>query len=636
MEIKKLFFVLLVLCMMFSIMPTVSFADSNEDDLVFKIDTTVEATDEIRAKIASSMPEVLTEAKKIDSVMPSAAVPNAYSSIYDAAAYLRSQMVKRNGTITVPWSMPSYDQTQANQVLNTIVVLAFIHTGIGNEGDYLLWHWYSWGANYSYSGGVLYYTINFTYHTTAAQEAAMNTEVPKVLSSLDLNGKSDYQKYKAIYKYITDNISYDHANLNDQSYMLKYTAYAALINKTAVCQGYSSLLYRMLLESNIDCRVITGYAYDNPDYGHAWNIVKIGDLYYNVDSTWDAGRYSWAYSLRCNENFPSHTRNEQYNTDEFNAVYPMSPIDYEEYINYPVYIDRYGNTIFYFNLSEALAFSSKGDDVYMRKDNEGEGVKVPSVSDLSVHLADLTYTVTQGSIILSSGSEMTIEGGTITKGTAHSGALISTSGELTLTAANIEGPVLYSGGSLYIDGGTVDSITLPSDFSKLADVTRTEDASVGSIPSGYHWEKNGDLYFLKKDPGDDVTVYNYGGRDVTYTVNGKKVTVSSADPCKAAYISGGKLVEIAAVKNADGTYTFEAPNLNDEVVLTVLGDTNLDGKLSNADATKLKAAVKGMSILDRVQNFASDVNGDGRLSNADSTKLKAVIKGMTSLDWKTN
>ena len=65
--------------------------------------------------------------------------------------------------------------------------------------------------------------------------------------------------------------------------------------------------------------------------------------------------------------------------------------------------------------------------------------------------------------------------------------------------------------------------------------------------------------------------------------------------------------------------------------LLLLGDTNLDGSLSNADSTKTKAAVKGMTSLDSLSILASDVNRDGSLSNA--TKLKAIVKGMAKLFW---
>ena len=126
------------------------------------------------------------------------------------------------------------------------------------------------------------------------------------------------------------NITYDYANLGNPDYRLKYTAYAALMDRTSVCQGYAVLLYRLLLTMGIDARVITGYSNGG---GHAWNIVKLGRKYYNLDSTWDA---SWSqvglayeHFLRCNDNFPDHIRDSEYDTADFNAAYPMSETDYD-------------------------------------------------------------------------------------------------------------------------------------------------------------------------------------------------------------------------------------------------------------------------------------------------------------------
>ena len=77
-----------------------------------------------------------------------------------------------------------------------------------------------------------------------------------------------------------------------------FTAYGALIDRTCVCQGYAALLYRLLLELGVDNRVLTGTGNGG---GHAWNIVELDDVYYNVDPTWDAGRTEYDYFLKCSE-----------------------------------------------------------------------------------------------------------------------------------------------------------------------------------------------------------------------------------------------------------------------------------------------------------------------------------------------
>ena len=125
-------------------------------------------------------------------------------------------------------------------------------------------------------------------------------------------------------------ITYDHDHLNDDSYKLQFTAYAALINGTSVCQGYSALLYDMLLHEGIDCRMITGDTDGDNVSDHAWNIVKLDGKYYNVDVTFDSSRNQKEYFLLTNETFVAthiHTRDAEYSSDEFNDAYHMTTED---------------------------------------------------------------------------------------------------------------------------------------------------------------------------------------------------------------------------------------------------------------------------------------------------------------------
>ena len=65
----------------------------------------------------------------------------------------------------------------------------------------------------------------------------------------------------------------------------------------------------------------------------------------------------------------------------------------------------------------------------------------------------------------------------------------------------------------------------------------------------------------------------------------------------------------------------------------LLGDVNGDGKVSNADETKLNAAVLKKTELNAKQMLVANVNGDESVTNADLTKLHAVILGKTSFSW---
>ncbi|MCC8356559.1 MAG: hypothetical protein LJU34_01705, partial [Oscillospiraceae bacterium] len=252
-----------------------------------------------------------------------------YVSTSEAAVQMRASLVSRVETITVKYTADEYAQEDVSSIYSQ----ALEHTGTPTEGDYLKWQTGGYKASISYysSGGVCYITVAYTmtYYTTAAQEAELTTALTSVLSSLDLDSKDEVEKICAIYQYICANVTYDYTNLNDSSYMLKYTAYAALMNGTAVCQGYSLLFYRMALEAGLDARIISGTRTSTGE-NHGWNIVQIGDYYYNLDSTWDAN-YSYGnykYFLLCNANFSDHTRDDDYTTTSFYAAYPMSSSDY--------------------------------------------------------------------------------------------------------------------------------------------------------------------------------------------------------------------------------------------------------------------------------------------------------------------
>lgn len=184
---------------------------------------------------------------------------------------------------------------------------AFKETSNHKEGDYLRYQYAGFGIS-MYDFAVVQDGYQATlvlvplYYTTEEQEDMVDDKLDTVLwetLNLDREDLSDYEKTKAIYDYICENVTYDYSNLEDEDYKLKYTAYAALIDKTAVCQGYAVLFYRMMEEAGVDTRVVAGDA-GGP---HAWNISKLGDKYYYSDSTWDAGVDQYNYFLKGSSEF---------------------------------------------------------------------------------------------------------------------------------------------------------------------------------------------------------------------------------------------------------------------------------------------------------------------------------------------
>ena len=250
-----------------------------------------------------------------------------YVSMSSAAKQLRKAMVKRSDYVTLSYVTTNDDITATVHELSDT---AMKHTGNPKEGDYLKFTYGGWDASFwwDYYDGEYHVDVEYDlrYYTTAKQESKMDDYVEDLLDELDLYDNSDYQKIKGIYDYITETVRYDYDHyLNDPSYMLQYTAYAALVNKTAVCQGYANLFYRLALELDVDARIISG------DGGgpHAWNITTLDGLWYNLDSTWDEGCSYYSWFLLSPDSFYNHYRDYEYETSSFHKKYPMDENDYK-------------------------------------------------------------------------------------------------------------------------------------------------------------------------------------------------------------------------------------------------------------------------------------------------------------------
>ena len=255
-----------------------------------------------------------------------------YTSEAAAAADLRKQMVSRSEEMVVTLRSARDDMlTLAADLWD----LALDHVeGSGTTGDYLRWQHTGkscamkkmpLASGYQYTFTYTPYTEYFDtiWFTTAAQEAALTNYIQNtVLPQLSLGGKTTYQKVQAIYNWITANVKYDYSHLNDPAYRLQYTAYAAAVQKKAVCQGYANLFYRLANDAGIDCRIITGKAYNGTQTeDHAWNIVRMEDeKYYCLDATWDAGLKpeNYEYFLK---GLTSFSRDHQAETDKLNTPY---------------------------------------------------------------------------------------------------------------------------------------------------------------------------------------------------------------------------------------------------------------------------------------------------------------------------
>jgi len=252
----------------------------------------------------------------------------------EAAADLRGMMTARENTAVVGYR--TEEDFDWGDLAREIFAMAVDHTGNAKEGDTLAWAWRDRDISYSVEilDDVRYVTVTYIlhYYTTAEMEEELDGAVDALLGELDLWDKSDYEKIRGIYDYICANVKYDYVHVNQGSYTLKYTPYAALIYKTAVCQGFALLYYRLACELNVDTRIIFG---KSALVNHTWMIARLGDSYFYLDPTWDRGKTDYMYFLRGEGDFNNHTRVDNplcgmnYTSSAFYGAYPMAEWDFD-------------------------------------------------------------------------------------------------------------------------------------------------------------------------------------------------------------------------------------------------------------------------------------------------------------------
>ena len=260
-----------------------------------------------------------------------------YFSYYDSAvSYLRKQMVSRETEINLNFPESWFTSHKDGLYWDLLYdAMKCDDSSTGQEGDALLYGYA--GCNVSYStAGYIKYTMS--YHSDAEQEAKLTAAVAEAMTTLQLNGLSEAKKIIKIHDYICNHVDYAYNSKEEQI----YTAYGALCTGKAVCQGYAVLFYRLCREAGLSVRIISGTGNGGP---HAWNIVRIGSKYYNVDCTWDgqdAATYN-EFLLKSEADFRDHIRESwkvagshylDYTSAEFNAQYPMTEKSWDESTTY--------------------------------------------------------------------------------------------------------------------------------------------------------------------------------------------------------------------------------------------------------------------------------------------------------------
>jgi hypothetical protein len=119
--------------------------------------------------------------------------------------------------------------------------------------------------------------------------------LPDVTASLVKVLSDQYAKTKVLHDWICDNIAYD-AEMYLSGRITAQDYVSVLKKKKAVCSGYTNLMNKMCELAGIESIGINGYSKGfgytgkiGKNTDHTWNAVHIGNKWYLIDVTWDAG-----------------------------------------------------------------------------------------------------------------------------------------------------------------------------------------------------------------------------------------------------------------------------------------------------------------------------------------------------------
>ena len=116
-------------------------------------------------------------------------------------------------------------------------------------------------------------------------------EIDKLAVDLTKGEKSDYDKCKKLYKWITSNIKYDYEKARIIAKDSRNTQSGTIIcyqTKKGICFDYASLFISMCKANGIKVNLVTGLGYSGMSWGdHAWNqfYATQQKRWVNVDTT---------------------------------------------------------------------------------------------------------------------------------------------------------------------------------------------------------------------------------------------------------------------------------------------------------------------------------------------------------------
>jgi len=218
---------------------------------------------------------------------------------------------------------------------------------------------------------------------------------------------TDVDKFRAIYRWVCDNIENDYdfykknkykreklknrpAELTEWNQKFSPRVFQKLLEQhKTVCTGYAYLVKELATYAGIPCEIINGYGRTiaaniggSGIANHSWNAVELNNQWYLCDATWSSGsinaqeaifirQFSDAYFLAASSLFVKN----HYPLDTTWILLKQKP-SLQEFLNGPIiYINALSYQVTPIFPKQFNINASKGDTIHFRFQKEGDKLK---------------------------------------------------------------------------------------------------------------------------------------------------------------------------------------------------------------------------------------------------------------------
>lgn len=241
----------------------------------------VSSRDPFFNQVSTSIPQVQTpfacapmrlEYEKL----PSKAMRQAYDAMLDAAATITSSRNERG------------EYRMASVLLQDIRLsereLRLVLSALRSDNPQIFWIANRFGYDSDNPQGTLVELYSYYSAKECAQRIQKLAQAVRRICGVLNEGQQVFYRELALHDTLLSLVTYDTEAADSAEDPDSFTAYGALVNGRAVCQGYALAMKLLLCYAGIESTVISG---TSQGVAHAWNAVLLDGDWYYLDATWD-------------------------------------------------------------------------------------------------------------------------------------------------------------------------------------------------------------------------------------------------------------------------------------------------------------------------------------------------------------